>query len=232
MSHKHRHEHQGPPPSGAPDQPGAQGQPAPPSPPGHAPPQAPAPGPAAAPAAGPAGAAPAATPEAATPPSAPDAAALQAERDDLLSRLQRVSADYLNYQKRIQKEVRQSREFANEELLKALLPVLDDLQKAIEAGAAGHPPDDPLLTGVRLIQEKVLAALGQFGLAPIECLGRPFDPDRHSAVVQEPSADHPPHTVVRELRKGYAMNGRTIRPAMVAVSAKPPDAEPPKKENV
>jgi molecular chaperone GrpE len=213
MSHKHRHE----PPN--PASPGAPGQP---PPPGQAPPQAPAtpspaPGPAAAPIA--------------APPSAVPASALQAERDDLLNRLQRVSADYLNYQKRIQKEIRQSREFANEELLKALLPVLDDVQKAIEAVAAGRPHDDPLLTGVRLIQEKALATLVPFGLAPIECLGKPFDPDRHSAVVQEPSGQHPPHTVVRELRKGYTVHGRTIRPAMVAVSVKPEEAEPPKAGN-
>jgi molecular chaperone GrpE len=228
MSHKHKHEQEGPPESGAPNgkptspdsqgrtaphataTPGAPGVPAAPGAPG-------APG-----ASGASGAPGAATPPAA-PPAAPDATALRAERDDLLGRLQRVSADYLNYQKRIQKEIRQSREFANEELVKAILPILDDIQKAIEAGAAGRPADDPMLAGLRLIQEKALAALAPFGLAAIECLGKPFDPDRHSAVVQEPTAKHPPNTVVLELRKGYAMQGRTIRPSMVAVSVKPPD---------
>ena len=227
MSHKHRHEHQEPTAPGGPGQPAAPGQSALPGQPAalasadQAPAQSSA---ASAPA-------PGAAPSPGAAPPAPDAASLQAERDDLLKRLQRVSADYLNYQKRIQKEVQQSREFANEELLKAILPVLDDVEKALEAGSANHPPEDPLLAGLRLIREKALAALGHFGLARIECLGRPFDPDRHSAVVQEPSADHPPHTVVRELRKGYTVHGRLVRPAMVAVSVAPSKAEQPRAEN-
>jgi molecular chaperone GrpE len=148
----------------------------------------------------------------------PDLAALQAERDDLLNRLQRVSADYLNYQKRIQKEVQQSREFANEEIIKAILPILDDFEKAIEAASAGRPADDPLLAGVRLIHDKTLTALGRFGLATISCVGEAFDPARHSAVLQEPGPNHAPGTVARELRKGYTMHGRLLRPAMVTVA--------------
>jgi molecular chaperone GrpE len=198
MTHKHKHEHENQAGSEAPN-----GQPA---------------SPASGAAAGPGAATGDGAPDANTSP-APDVGSLQpqkddvisfkdwmktqAERDDLLRRLQHVSADYLNYQKRIQKEVRH------------------DVEKALEAGTANHPTDDPLLAGLRLIQQKALAALGPFGLAPIECLGKPFDPDRHSAVVQEATSDHPPNTVVREFRKGYTVQGRMIRPSMVAVSVAP-----------
>ena len=148
-------------------------------------------------------------------------AALRAQSDDLLRRLQRVSADYLNYQKRIQKEIAQSREFANEALIKAMLPVLDDIDRALETAGPAHGADDPLLSGLRLVRDKALAALAQFGLAPEESQGKPFDPDHHSAVTRQPTDECPPGTVLKELARGYALKGRTIRPAMVVVSAAP-----------
>ncbi|HUS48355.1 MAG TPA: nucleotide exchange factor GrpE, partial [Phycisphaerae bacterium] len=80
--------------------------------------------------------------------------AVKAERDDLLSRLQRVSADYLNYQKRVQKDVARAREFANEELIKALLGVLDDMERALAAARENHARDDPLLAGMQLVHDK------------------------------------------------------------------------------
>lgn len=147
--------------------------------------------------------------------------ALQAERDDLLGRLQRVSADYLNYQKRIQRESSQAREYANEALLKALLGVLDDMERAFQAGRDNHPPDDPLLTGLQLVYDKALEVLGQFGLSAVQAEGKPFDPECQQAVAQEPSADVPPLTVLRELQKGYRLKARTIRPATVVVSQRP-----------
>jgi molecular chaperone GrpE len=175
-----------------------------------------------------------AAPAAAAHPPAPadELTALRAEKDDLLKRLQRVSADFLNYQKRIQKEIQHSREFANEGLIKAMLPVLDDVERALESGAAKHAENDPLIKGLRLVKDKALAALGQFGLTVIECQGKPFDPDHHQAVTQQPSADVPPHTVLKELCKGYALQGRTIRPAMVIVSSdgREQDAEKPEPE--
>lgn len=176
---------------------------------------------AAAPAEAPAGA------PAAAPPALDEMEKLRAEKDDLLKRLQRVSADYLNYQKRIQKEVAQSREFANEALLQAILPALDDLDRAIEAAEAAHGPDEGLLAGTRLVRQKAMEALEPFGLARFESLGKAFDPDRHMAVLREPTAEHPPGIVLKELRNGYVLKGRVLRPATVVVSAKP---EPEKEE--
>ena len=148
-------------------------------------------------------------------------AELRAQSDDLLKRLQRVSADYLNYQKRARRESDHHREYANEAIIKAMLPVLDDIDRALEAGAPTHGADDPLLVGLKLVRDKALAVLAQFGLAPIESQGKPFDPDHHSAVTRQPTADCPPGTVLKELARGYALKGRTIRPAMVVVSAAP-----------
>jgi molecular chaperone GrpE len=151
----------------------------------------------------------------------------QAERDDLLARLQRVSADYLNYQKRAQRDIAQAREFANDQLIKALLEVLDDMERALEAARANHDTDDPLLTGMQLVHDNALRTLGRFGLKAIEAEGRPFDPDRHRAMVQQPSAEHPPQTVLKELQKGYELKGRTLRPAGVVISTEPPDEADP-----
>ena len=154
-----------------------------------------------------------------------DPEALRAERDDLLARLQRVSADFLNYQKRVKKDIAQARQFANESLIKSLLVVLDDMDRALATAAANAKPDDPLLTGMRLVREKAMQTLAQFGLAPIEAVGRPFDPDHHAAVAQENTDEHPPNTVVRELQKGYTLRERTIRPSMVIVSKLPGEGD-------
>ena len=166
---------------------------------------------------------PGAKPEAARP--VDEMEALRAERDDLMARLQRVSADYLNYQKRIQRDVAQAREFANENLIKALLSVLDDMERALEAARSNHAPDDPLLTGMELLHDNFLTLLGRFGLEVVEAEGKPFDPELHSAMMREPSAEVPPGTVLRELQKGYRLKDRTLRPSAVVVSAAPGEIE-------
>lgn len=196
---------------------------------GQPPPEAPAAGapPAEAPTAA-AGAAPQTPPaEAPAPAEPPPEAQLEAvrkERDDYLARLQRACADYQNYQKRVRRDMEQAREYANEQLIKALLEVLDDLERALEAGRTGRSDDDPFLAGAQLVCDKALATLKRFGLEPIEAEGRPFDPELHSAMMQEPRGDCPPKTVVRQLMRGYRLKGRVIRPARVVVSAAPDQA--------
>ena len=113
----------------------------------------------------------------------------------ILARLQRVSADYVNYQKRVQRDIDAARSFANESLIKALLAVLDDVERALEAGRAGHDENDPLLSGMELVHDKALETLDRFGLTAIEAEGKPFDPEIHSAMMQQPSDVHPPQTV-------------------------------------
>lgn len=174
--------------------------------------QAPAPGPDAAPAGGAA-------------PAAPETIeSLRAERDDLLARLQRVSADYLNYQKRVQRDVADARQFASADVITSLLGVLDDMERALDAAKANHGADDALLVGMQLVYDKAVATLGRFGLSAIQAAGQPFDPYKHQALHHEPSDAHPPGVVLAELQKGYELKGRVIRPAAVVVSG---PAEPP-----
>lgn len=149
---------------------------------------------------------------------------LQAERDDLLARLQRLGADYQNYQKRVQRDIQQAREFANEDLLKSLLPVLDDIERALDHARDNRPAEDPLLVGTELVQKKALETLGKHGVTKIEAAGRPFDPEKHQALMEQPSADVPPRTVLQVLQSGYQLKGRTLRPASVIVSKEPPAA--------
>ena len=150
--------------------------------------------------------------------AAGDVAALQTERDDLLGRLQRVSADYANYQKRVQRDIEQAREFANESLLKALLPMFDDMERAL-AAAKVHPDDTAsLVKGMQMVHDNALSTAAAFGLAVIDAAGKPFDPSLHAALLQQPSPDVPPQTVLNEVQKGYTLKGRLLRPAQVIVS--------------
>jgi molecular chaperone GrpE len=147
------------------------------------------------------------------------------ERDDLLARLQRVSADYANYQKRMAREFEQARLYANEQIMRSLLSVIDDMERALEAARQNHDEDDPLLKGMQLVHDKQLDTLKQFGLGTIEAEGRPFDPDRHQAMMRQPSADQEPMTVLQVVQKGYTLQGRTLRPAGVIVAVAPEGQE-------
>ncbi len=147
------------------------------------------------------------------------------ERDDLLARLQRVSADYANFQKRVQREKEDGRHFAQAEVIRGLLPVLDDMERALEAARENHGEDDPFFTGMQIVHDKALETLGKFGLTPIEAVGKSFDPDRHSALMQQPTDEHPAQTVLQEVQRGYALNGKTIRPSGVVVSVELPSTD-------
>jgi len=151
--------------------------------------------------------------------------AAQAECQDLQARLQRVSADYVNYQKRARRDIEQSRQYANEDLIKALLPVIDDMERALAAARENHGEDDLLFQGMQLVHDKALETLGRFGVTVIEAVGEPFDPDRHTAMMQQPADDCEPNIVLQEVQRGYELRGRTIRAAAVVVSAPPEWAE-------
>ena len=144
--------------------------------------------------------------------------AMTLERDDLLARLQRLAADYQNYQKRVQKDVTQAREYANESLIKEMLTVLDDMENALTAAAENHDADDPMVTGMTMVHDKLVEMLGRFGLESIDAIDQPFDPELHSAMMQEPRDDVEPMTVLQQLQKGYTLKGRALRPAAVIVS--------------
>jgi molecular chaperone GrpE len=140
--------------------------------------------------------------------------ALEAERDELLDRLRRVSADFDNYRKRATRDQESLVARAHERLMKALLPVVDDLERALVA-AAEHE-EAKLHEGVRLVARELHAALRREGLEEIETEG-PFDPHIHEALLSQPSeADE--GAVIEVLQKGYRLGDRVLRPARVVVS--------------
>jgi molecular chaperone GrpE len=149
-------------------------------------------------------------------------ASLEGERNELMGRLQRLGADYQNYQKRVQRDIQSAREFANEELIKALLPVLDDMERALEHARENHDQSDPFLQGMQLVHDKMLEALGKFGVSIIDAdEGDAFNPDLHSAMMQQPTDEHPPMTILQEVQRGYRLKDRTLRPAGVVVATAP-----------
>ena len=153
--------------------------------------------------------------------SGDEVAALRAERDELFDRLQRLAAEFDNFRKRSAREASTTIELANERLVKELLPVLDDLGRALEA-AAQHEEAE-LEEGVRLVHRALAGLLAKEGLAEIETEGR-FDPHVHEALLSQPS-EAEEGSVIEVVQKGYSLGDKVLRPARVVVSAGMPEAE-------
>ena len=141
--------------------------------------------------------------------------ALEAERDEYLNDLQRVAAEFENYRKRAAREQADFATRAAERLVKELLPVLDDLERALEAAAAHE--EAKLEEGVQLVQRALAAALKREGLVEIAADG-PFDPHVHEALLSRLVEDAEPGTVLAVLQKGYRLGDRVLRPARVIVA--------------
>ena len=129
----------------------------------------------------------------------------------------RLAAEFENYKKRTQKDQDEFRKYSNERLLKELLPVLDNLQRALQHGQASGNQEG-VLQGVELTVKKYLEILSRFGVTPIPTLGLPFDPAIHQAVAKVESKGHKPNTIVDEYEKGYYLHDRVLRPATVTVA--------------
>ena len=142
-------------------------------------------------------------------------AALERERDEYLDALQRLKAEFDNFRKRTAREQESLVSRAHERLVKELLPVIDDLERALEA-AAQHE-EAKLEEGVRLVHRSLLGILAQEGLAEIETDGA-FDPHVHEALLAQPAAEAEPGSVVQVLQKGYRLGDRVLRPARVVVA--------------
>ena len=141
-------------------------------------------------------------------------AALEAERDERLNDLKRVAADFENYRKRVARDQESLVARAHERLVKELLPVLDDLERALEA-AAEHE-EAKLEDGVRLVHRELVKALAREGLVEVETDGK-FDPHVHEALLSQPS-EQEDGSVIEVLQKGYQLGDRVLRPARVVVS--------------
>lgn len=148
-------------------------------------------------------------------------AALTEERDDLQERLLRSVAEFDNYRKRTDRERRELAEAAAIDLIRDLLPVVDDLERALGA-AADQSSDDPaaqaVLRGVDLISRQVREVLRKRGVEPLDVVGADFDPRWHEAVANDPLGDHRPGEITVEVRRGYRIGDRLLRPAMVKVA--------------
>ena len=146
----------------------------------------------------------------------PDTAELQRERDDYRDRWMRKSAEFDNYRKRIERERREQSDQAVVDLLQELLLVVDDFDRALTVDSGDGDP--AYRKGVELILGKLHDLLAKYSVRPIEALGADFDPNVHQAVVHEASPEHREGEVIGELRKGYTINDRLLRPAMVKVA--------------
>jgi molecular chaperone GrpE len=144
-------------------------------------------------------------------------------RDEYLALAKRTQADFENYQKRAQRDQAQALRYAQTPLAFDLLGPLDNLERAV-AAAKQVGETGPLVQGVAMVQAQLLDVFRRHGINRIEAQGRPFDPNLHQAVMQQPSADHPPGTVVQVLEQGYTIHDRVLRPARVAVSTAPTPA--------
>ena len=142
---------------------------------------------------------------------------LEAELGEAREQVLRTAADAENFKKRVQREKEEQTRYANESLMRELLTVIDNLERALEHSGAGSSQGG-LVEGLNMTLKGFLDTLNRFGCTQVEATGKPFDPNFHEAVSQEESADHEPNTVVRELQKGYMLKERLLRPAMVTVS--------------
>jgi molecular chaperone GrpE len=158
-------------------------------------------------------------------------AELETQFREANERALRSHAELENYRKRSQRELIEERRYAVVPLVRDLLPVFDNLERAIDATPTpraneGDSPttDDSassLLEGVKLVATQLESVLKSHQCVRIETVGSPFDPNQHEAIAQEPSSEHPAGTVTRELQAGYKLHDRTIRPAQVFVSTGP-----------
>jgi molecular chaperone GrpE len=143
-------------------------------------------------------------------------AALRKEKDTLQDRLLRTAAEFDNYRKRVDRERRELSDFVAADMLTELLPILDNLERALQAPAGGDA--DAYRQGVEMIQRQMLDLLRKRGVKPIEAVGADFDPNYHQAVSHDISPDHREGEVIEELRRGYMLGERLLRPAMVKVA--------------
>jgi molecular chaperone GrpE len=147
--------------------------------------------------------------------------ALAAEKD----RFVRLYAEFENYKKRSAREMQEYRKYANETLIREILPIIDNLERALQSSDAVSQDTGCIVQGVDMTLREILRVLEKFHVRPIKSIGEPFDPNFHEAVGKEPSAEYSEGNVVKEYQRGYLLHDRLVRPAMVVVSAGGP-AEP------
>jgi len=145
--------------------------------------------------------------------------AAREEATQSYDRFLRVSAEFDNYKKRSSRETADFKKYANKTLLKNLLGVVDNLERALDVSQTNADAKG-LIDGVEMTLAEILKIFANFGVTPIDAVGEPFDPALHQAMQQEESDEHPENRVTQVLQKGYLLHDRLLRPAMVIVSKK------------
>jgi molecular chaperone GrpE len=146
-------------------------------------------------------------------------AALETERNELRDRMLRIAAEFDNYKKRVRREQAENENKAREAVLRDLLEVADNLERALAVESS--PDIKALQQGVTLVLRLFQNKLERYDVRPLEAKGQPFDPRLHDAISQVPSADAPPGSVLSEVQKGYRIGERLLRPALVVVAVAP-----------
>jgi len=149
---------------------------------------------------------------------------LRKEKDEIFAKLQRVSADYANYQKRVPKQISDTIGYEKERIIKTLLPALDNFEHTLQ-NAHSAENFDVLVKGIRIIYDQLLDILKSHNVEQIEALGEIFDPAMHQAMTQQSDPDKEENIVLEEFQKGYRLNGRVIRPSGVIVNKLPEQPE-------
>lgn len=144
---------------------------------------------------------------------------LRVKIDAITNQMLRVAAEFENYKKRVRREQTELMKYAGENIIKDLIPILDNFERAINS-AKSNSSFDSFYQGVDLICKQMLDLLKQRGVSQIEAVGKNFDPNLHEAIVHMPSNEHPENTVIEEFQRGYMLNDRVVRPAIVSVSKK------------
>ncbi|MHC4119350.1 MAG: nucleotide exchange factor GrpE [Planctomycetota bacterium] len=143
--------------------------------------------------------------------------ALQKEKDELFAKLQRIGADYANYQKRVPKQISDTIGYEKERMIKTLLPVLDNFEHTLQ-NAHQAEDLDVLVKGIRIVYDQLLDVLKSHKVEQIEAQGEKFDPAMHQAMTHRAEPEEEDNTVLEEFQKGYRLNGRVIRPSKVIVN--------------
>ena len=146
----------------------------------------------------------------------PEVAALREELQATFARYQRLAADFENYKRRTRQELAERTQFANEELVRKLLPILDNFRRALEHAPKGVDPK--WFEGIKLVARQFEETLEAQGLSTIPAIGEKFDPTQHEAIAREETDEHEEGTVVEEMQPGYRLHNRVLRPTLVKVA--------------
>lgn len=154
---------------------------------------------------------------------------LQKEKDEIFSQMQRISADYANYQKRTPKQISDTIAYEKEKIIKTLLPILDNFEHTLTNVKSAEDAES-IIKGVRIIYDQMLDILKSNGVEQIKALGEKFEPALHEAMMQKSEVDKKENIVLEEFQKGYKLNGRVIRPSKVVVNKLPTAQEAKQQE--